>query len=106
VFIIDAISILIYTGVMQSREKIRSLDPDELRFPTSKRFPVVCQKSTANKGQFNFAFVAGQTYEAYELIEGKDYIVWFSPQQYEAITGSTFKNYFSVFGSHTLERLN
>lgn len=95
VFMIDELSKLIYTGLMQGLKKIRPIDPDELRFPTSKRFSVTCKKSSANKGQFNFAFVEGQTYEAYELIEGKDYIVWFGPHLYEAITGSTFQNYFS-----------
>ena len=72
------------------------MNPDEVRFPTSHRISVICQKSTANKGQFNFAFVEGQIYEAYELIEGKDYIVWFDSQHYEAITGSTFRNYFQI----------
>jgi hypothetical protein len=80
--------------MMQSQKK-SDIDADEVRFPTAKRFFIVCQKSTFNKGQFNFGFVAGQTYEAYALIEGKDYIVWFAPYQWEAITGSTFKKYFS-----------
>jgi hypothetical protein len=96
VFIIDLFAILFYTGMMQSREKIIYMSPDEVRFPTSKRFSVVCQYSTANKGQFNFAFVQGQIYQAYELIKGKDYIVWFAAEQYEAITGSTFKKYFLI----------
>jgi hypothetical protein len=79
---------------MQSQKK-NDINPDDLRFPISKRFSVVCTKSTFNKGQFNFDFIEGQTYQAYALIEGKDYIVWFNPLQWEAITGSTFKNYFS-----------
>jgi hypothetical protein len=80
---------------MQSPKKSAS-NPDEVRFPTAKRFYVLCQISTFNKGQFNYSFVEGQMYEAYELIEGKDYIVWFGPDEWEAITGNTFKKYFSI----------
>jgi hypothetical protein len=79
---------------MQSHKSDDS-NPDDLRFPISRRFFVVCQKSTYNKGQFNFNFAQGETYQAYALIEGKDYIVWFNHLEWEAITGSTFKNYFS-----------
>jgi hypothetical protein len=79
---------------MQSQKK-SNLDPDELRFPTAKRFFVVCQISTFNKGQFNYVYIEGHRYEAYALIEGKDYIVWCGPNEWEAITGSTFKKYFS-----------
>jgi hypothetical protein len=80
---------------MQSPKK-SAINPDEVRFPSSKRFDVVCQASTLNKSQFNYSYVEGQTYEAYALIEGKDYIVWSGPDQWEAITGSTFKKYFSI----------
>jgi hypothetical protein len=80
---------------MQSQKK-SAINPDEVRFPTSKRFYVVCQISTFNKSQFNFNYVEGQLYEAYEFIEGKDYIVWSGPDQWEAITGSTFKKYFTI----------
>jgi hypothetical protein len=79
---------------MQSLKK-SAIDPDEIRFPVAKRILVTCKKSTFNKGQFTFGFMEGQSYQAFALINGKDYIVWFSPDEWEAISGSTFTNYFS-----------
>jgi hypothetical protein len=80
---------------MMHSQKKSAIDPDELRFPTARRFYVVCQISTYNKSHFNYGYLEGQAYQAYELVKERDYIVWNSPTEWEAITGSTFKKYFS-----------
>jgi hypothetical protein len=81
---------------MEPLEKLHPIDPDEERFPRSKRFFITCTKTTLNKGQFQFTYFEGQQYEAYELIPGRDYLVWVSPEQWEAVSGSTFLHYFRL----------
>jgi hypothetical protein len=54
---------------MQSQKKDHS-GQDELRFPVSKRFSVVCQKSTVKKGYANLKFAKKQLYEVYARIKG------------------------------------
>jgi hypothetical protein len=85
---------------MQPLNKPQRVSPDEVRFPRSKRFLITCTKTTLNKSQFQFAYFAGEQYEAYELIPGRDYIVWAAPEQWEAISGSTFLNYFRLDITH------
>jgi hypothetical protein len=80
---------------MQS-QKQSSIKLDELRFPNSMRFYVVCKMSTFNDGQFNFDFIEGQIYEAFEMTDGDHCIVWFSNNRWEAVTRNTFEHYFTA----------